>query len=70
MIFCGIAAHDEKTITVLEIDPVIGHCATTERLSQSRNCRAVSYTSLMIDVDHPQASHEAVDSPTLVVVDV
>jgi hypothetical protein len=45
----SVAAHDEDTITVLEVDPVIGHCAAPERLCQSRNSCAVSYTGLVFN---------------------
>jgi len=50
MIFCGIAAHDQDTVTVLNINPVIGHCTASERLSQSRNRGRVSDPGLMIEL--------------------
>ncbi len=70
MIFRGIAAHDQKAITVPEVHPVIGHCATPERLSQSRNSWAVSYSGLVVHVDHTQGSNEVVESPAFLIVDV
>jgi hypothetical protein len=51
MIFGSIAAHNQNAITVLDINPVIGHRAASERLCQSRNSGAVSDTGLMFDID-------------------
>ena len=69
MVFGSIAAHDQDSITVLEIDPVIGHCAAPERLCQSRNSGAVSYTGLVVDVDQAQGPHHRVAGPAFLVVE-
>jgi len=50
----GVASHDEDHVTVLEIDPVIRHCAASERLSQSRYSRAVSDPGLVFNIDQTQ----------------
>lgn len=34
VVFCGIAAYDQDTITVGKIVPMIGHCATTKSRPQ------------------------------------
>ncbi len=66
---CGsIAAHDKDNITVLEVDPVIGHCAAPERLCQSRNSGAVSYSGLVFDVHQPQGPHHGLQRPAFLVV--
>jgi hypothetical protein len=54
--FGGIAANNQSTVRVFNINPVIGHRAASERLSQSRNSCAVSDTGLMIHVDDAHAS--------------
>jgi len=49
-----IASHDKKYITVFKIIPVIGHCAASERLCQSRYSWAVSDTGLMFYINKAQ----------------
>ena len=66
---CGsIAAHDQDNITVFEVDPVIGHCAAPERLCQSRNSGAVSYSGLVFDVNEPKRPHHRLQRPAFLVV--
>ena len=52
----SIAAHYQNAIAVFNVDPVIGHCAASERLSQSRYRGAVSGTGLVVDMDDAQAA--------------
>ncbi len=54
MMLGSVAAHDEKRIGVFQIDPVIGHCPASKRLSQSRYSRAMSGAGLMVDMDDTQ----------------
>ncbi|MDQ1239413.1 MAG: hypothetical protein QG577_1599 [Thermodesulfobacteriota bacterium] len=68
MVFGSVAAHDEEAITVSEVYPVIRHCATPERLSQSRNCRAVSYPGLVVYVDKSESPYHGIQNPNLFVV--
>jgi hypothetical protein len=68
MIFSSIAAHDENTITVFNIDPVIGHCAASERLCQSRNSGAMSDTSLMFDVSDAYRPYQCLVYPAFFIV--
>ena len=46
----GIAAHDKDAVTVFQIDIVVRHRTTAERLSQSRYRGAVSDPCLVIDI--------------------
>ena len=70
MVFGGIAAHDEKGISVFKIDPVICHCPTSERLCQSRNRWAVSGTGLVIDMNNPKAAGHLVGNRAFFVIGV
>jgi len=40
--------HHEDDVRILQIDPVIRHCSSTERLSQSRYSGGVSETRLVL----------------------
>jgi hypothetical protein len=68
MVFGSIAAHNQNTITVLNIIPVVGHRTASERLSQSRNSCAVSDTGLMFEVYDTLGAHECVHCVTFFVV--
>ncbi len=54
MIFSYIAPHVENDISISKIDIMIGHCTTSERLSQSRYRGAVSDTGLVFNIDDSQ----------------
>ena len=54
VIFSYIAPHVENDISVPKIDIMIGHCTTSERLSQSRYRGAVSDTGLVLNIDNAQ----------------
>ncbi len=54
MMLSGIAPLDQEDIAVLKVNPVIGHCATPERLCQSRYSWAVSDTGLVVDIHQAQ----------------
>ena len=58
MIGCRITAHNQNDVTVLEINPVVGHCTASERLCQSRNSCAVSNTCLVLNPDQAKGSQE------------
>ncbi len=68
MIAGRVAAHYQNTVTVAEIDPVIGHCTASKRLCQSRYSCAVSYPGLVLDVDETQAPEEFLIDETLFIV--
>jgi hypothetical protein len=51
MVGSGVAPHDQNHISILKINPVVGHCAASERLCQSRYSWAVSDTGLVFDID-------------------
>lgn len=70
VVFSCIAALNENTITVLEIDPVIRHRAASERLCQSRYSGAVSDPGLVIDVHQAVGAGEDGHGPALFAVDV
>ena len=70
MVFGSVAAHDENAITIFDVNPVIGHCSTPERLSQSRNRRAVSDTGLVVQIDDSQGSSHGIQRPALLIIDV
>ncbi len=69
-VFGGIAAHDKNGIGIFDVDPVIGHRTTSERLSQSRNILAVSDTRLVVEMDAPQRPDRLMDQRALLVVHV
>ena len=54
MVFSSIAAHDKYDIAVVDIYPVVCHCATTERLCQSRNSGGVSNPGLVVYINNPR----------------
>jgi hypothetical protein len=68
MIFSSIAALNEYDIAVLNIYPVVCHCATAERLCQSRYSWRVSNPGLMIDKYKSQRTGHGCDEPTLFIV--
>ena len=68
VVFGSIAAHYQNTVTVLEVDPVIGHRAASERLCQSRNSCAVSNTCLVLYVRQSQTAEKCLVDPALLVV--
>jgi hypothetical protein len=51
MIFCHITTHIQDDVGISKIDIMVGHCTTSERLSQSRHRGAVSDACLMLDID-------------------
>lgn len=70
VIFSGIASHNKDAVTVLQVNIMICHRTTTERLSQSRNRRAVSDAGLVIDVDETHGAAGDTQGPAFLVVDV
>ena len=56
MVLGRVGAHDEDTVTVLYIDPMVRHGTATERLCQSRNRRAVSQPGLVLDINQAERS--------------
>ena len=54
MVLGRVAAHVQDDVGIAEIDPMVGHGAASERLSQSRYRGAVSDTGLVLDVHQPQ----------------
>ncbi len=51
--FGGVTAHDQNDVGVANIDPVVGHRATSETRRQRRNGRAVAQARLVLHGDHP-----------------
>ncbi len=68
MVLGNIAAHIQNNIGVSEIDIMVCHGAATERLCQSRNSCAVSYTGLMFDIDKAERSQEFLVKPAFFIV--
>ena len=68
MIFSGVAADDKNYITVLNVYPVICHCAASEGLSQSPYSRAVSDSGMALDIDQAQTAHECLQHPAFFIV--
>ena len=68
MVFGSIAAHDKDTITVLDVDPVVGHRTASERLCQSRNSGAVSDTCLVLYVHQAERAEKGLIKPALFVI--
>ena len=52
MVLCRIGADDQDAVGVLDIDPVVGHCPSAERLCQSRNSRGMSEAGAVFEVHH------------------
>src|SRR5208337_3558799 len=57
MVFGWIAAHDQHQVSVLDVDPAIGHCAASEGGPQTGDRGAVSNPGLVFQVADPQAAH-------------
>jgi hypothetical protein len=57
VVFSCIAPHYQDAIAVADVNPMVGHCAASERLCQSRNCSAVSDTGLVFNVNETQSPH-------------
>src|SRR5581483_2812914 len=51
VILRDIASFHEDRLAMLQVDPMVGHRSSTERCPQTGDGRAVSKTSLMLDVD-------------------
>jgi len=49
--FGSIAAHDQDEIGILDVNPVVGHCTTAKRRSQTGYRRTVSNTRLIVESD-------------------
>src|SRR5581483_9149302 len=49
MVFRDVASFHQNRFTVLQIDPVIGHCPSSERCPQTGDRGAVSKPGLMLD---------------------
>jgi hypothetical protein len=54
MILSYITAHVQNNISITKINIMVRHCATTERLCQSRYSCAVSYTGLVLYPDETE----------------
>lgn len=54
MVLRHITTHVQDDVGISKIDVMVGHCAASERLSQSRHRGAVSDTRLMFDIDDAQ----------------
>ncbi len=70
MIFRSIAALNEYDIAVLNIYPVVGHRATSERLCQSRYSGGVSNPGLMVNINKSERPGHSGDEPALLIVNV
>ena len=55
--FSGVAAHDQNQICIFDIGPMIGHCTSPKRRSQTGYRRGVSNTRLVIEDQHPHRTH-------------
>ena len=64
MRFGGIAPHDQDDISILDVNPVVGHCTTAKRRSQTGYRRAVSDTRLFVEGDHPGRPNDLVGDVT------
>jgi len=62
--FSGIAAHNQNQVGVLDVDPVVGHCATAVRGGQTGHRRAVSDPGLIIEGQHAQRTDHLVGQVT------
>ena len=70
MVFRSVASLDQYDIAMLQINPMIGHCTTSERLCQSRYSGPVSDPGLVIDIDEAHGSRHGRDQPALLVVHI
>src|SRR6202021_3120822 len=57
VILGGIAAHDQHHLSILDVDPAVGHRAASECGPQTGDRWAVSNASLVFQVADPQAAH-------------
>ena len=56
--FGRVAAHHQDDVGVLDVDPVVGHRAASERWRQAGHRRAVTEAGLVLQVHHAQAAGE------------
>src|SRR5690606_19383090 len=56
--FGRVAAHHQDDVGVLDVDPVVGHRAASERRRQAGHRRAVAQARLVLQVHHAQAAGE------------
>src|SRR5437879_76010 len=61
MVFSRIATHDQHHVSVLDVNPAIGHCAASECGPQTGDRWTVSNTGLVFQVADPQAAHSLYD---------
>src|SRR5262249_49949942 len=67
MVLGDVAAFHQHSLRVLHVDPVIGHRPPTERGPQTGDRRAVSKSSLMLDVGHPEHARRLLEEIALLV---
>ena len=61
MIFSRVGSHHQNDVGVLDVLPVVGHRASTERGGQTGHRGAVSNSSLMIYIGEPHGAHRLRD---------
>ena len=59
----GIAAHDDDDVGVLDVNPMVGHRAATERRGQTGHRRTVSDPRLVVEAQQPGAANDLVGDP-------
>ena len=68
VILSSVRADNHNTIAVFKVNKVIGHCASTERLCQSRYCRGMSYTGLVFYINETEGPHCLAEEVALFIV--
>ena len=68
MICCCVGTHHQDAIGIPDVDPVIRHRASSERLCQSRNRSAVLDTGLMFNIYQSQSAHNTLKQPTFLII--
>ena len=68
MVFSGIAADDQDSIRIPDVDPVIGHCTAAKRGSQTGHRSRVSYARLVLYVSYSQSTHKLAVQVALFIV--
>ena len=61
VVFCGIRAHNQNHISILDVLPMVGHGPAAKRGGQTGHRWTVSYASLVVDVHQTHRPHRLCD---------
>ena len=67
MVLSYVAAFHQNGSAMLQVNPVVGHCSSTERCPQTGDRGAVSKPGLVLNVDCAEQAHRFLEEIALLV---